>query len=434
MAGASEYNLEPSIPPAPKLYSIDKIPNTRVDLRHNAYLELAYVSLHSLVGLYRQRGDVLFDKNIRLSLVGKRQARERLVNPMEETLDAIATGQLSSSIFPFYHIGVTLAARSATDTDGSLLNIEAPSVINGCQTISIANEYLRKLEKQKNDEAISRFRQVKVIAKVVIGTTSDELKEITNANNRQNPIENWQLFSNDPIHIEIEAALKDIGIFYERQEGKFDTLMKNAENARNYPATNGTYVTVVGLGQVIALSRGDLSKAAKPSDVFVRKKNHDEIFDRSIPSYPRDIVFLSNLFKAVKRGLYKYLELPSHANSPASEVFDRPMGRAQVFHLALLYYYQHESKRPLRIAFSENLTKIANQTLVADTQTFYQKVVAKIKNWYTDESKNLTVEVSRRRMDEFFAGLATETGVDATEGAIPFTEQAIDWSEYEPET
>jgi len=81
----------------------------------------------------------------------------------------------------------TISATSAGADGENLLNLEAPSIINGCQTITIANEYLKKLEKQKNDAGIELFRQIKVIAKVVVGTRDDELKEITNCNNRQKP-------------------------------------------------------------------------------------------------------------------------------------------------------------------------------------------------------------------------------------------------------
>ena len=276
VAGLMQYNLESGLPEKIKTYPITKIPNARIDLRKKAYLDLAYISLYSLVELYRQRGNVLFDKNVRLSLMNNKEAKDRLVHPLEETLDKITKGEISPNIFPFYHIGVTIAASASTDEDNSLLNLEAPSIINGCQTITIAQEYLKQLEKTQNEEAIDRFKQVKVVAKVVVGTSNEELKEITNANNRQNPIENWQLFSNEPIHIEIEQTLKDYGIFYERQKGKFDSLMKNADNAKYFPNTNGTFIKVVDLAQVIALAKNNIQWAAKPSDIFLNKLNHDK--------------------------------------------------------------------------------------------------------------------------------------------------------------
>lgn len=374
-----------------------------------------------------------FDKNVRLSLMGNKEARERLVNPMDNTLEMVTSGKLSPSIFPFYHIGVTIAASSSTAEDTGILNLEAPSIINGCQTIVIANDYFKRLERQKNEAGIGLFKQIKIIAKVVVGTTNDELKEITNSNNRQNPIENWQLFSNEPIHVEIEATLKDIGVFYERQKGKFDSVMKNADNAKHYYATNGTYVRVVDLGQIIAMARQSLQWAAKPSEIFLNKDNHDKIFDRSIPKYPRDIMFVSNLFKAMKRGLNKYLELPTHANSNAPVIFRKPIVRTHVYNLVLLHFYQNDNRWSARNDFSVSLSKIASPRLVDEVQIFYQKIVTKIKNWYTDESKGLTVEISKRKMDGFFGGLATELGVDAVEGVMPFSATSIDWAKYRGE-
>lgn len=422
---ATEYNLEQSVPEKIKVYPITKIPDARVDLRGNAHLDLSYVSLYSLVELYRQRGDVLFEKNVRLSLMSTKEARERLVNPMDNTLDLITSNKLSPSIFPFYHIGVTIAASSSTNEGANTLNLGAPSIINGCQTISIANEYLKKLEREKNEKGIDLFKQIKVIAKVVVGTSNEELREITNANNRQNPIDNWQLFSNEPIHVEIEATLKDFGVFYERQKGKWDT-MKNAVNAKHYHATNGTYIKVTDLGQIIALSRQNLQWAAKPAEIFLNKENHDKIFDRSILKYPRDIVFVSNLHKAMKRGLENYLKLPTHAESNAPTIFVKPIVRAHTFYLALLHFCQSDKRSSVRTDFSTSLTKKANPRLVDDVENFYQKVVTKIKNWYTDESKSLTVEISKKRMDSFFASLAIEIGVDPA-GPAPFSATSIDW-------
>jgi hypothetical protein len=361
--------------------------------------------------------------------MNSKEAKERLVHPMEETLTKITTGDLLPNIFPFYHIGITIAASASIDEDGSLINLEAPSIINGCQTITIAQEFLKQLEKTKDEEAIELFKQIKVVAKVVVGTSNEELKEITNANNRQNPIENWQLFSNEPIHIEIEQTLKDCGVFYERQKGKFDSLMKNADNAKYYPNTNGTFIKVVDLAQVIALAKNNIQWAAKPSDIFLNKQNHDQIFDRTIPKYARDMIYCSNLQKCIKRGLNNYLDLPTHANSNAPTIFKKPMIRNYVSRLALLYFYQNPNKDSLRAGYSKDLLKIAS--LADEMETFYMKVVSKIKNWYTSESKDLTIDVSKKSLEAFFKTLETELGIDSGDGQVPFISTAIKWKEYE---
>jgi hypothetical protein len=423
------FNLEYGVPQKVKVYPIPKIAQARIALRKAAHLDVAFVTLSSLVQLYRQRGDVLFDKNVRLSLMHNKEARERLVSPMENTLDRITQGKISPAIFPFYHIGVTIsAASSSTKEEDSFLCLEAPSIINGCQTITIANEYLRRLERQKDEAAQERFREIKVIAKVVVGTTTDELKEITNSNNRQNPIENWQLFSNEPIHIEIEAALKDIGVFYERQKGKFESILKNPDYAKHYGTTNGTYIRVVDLAQVIALSRSSLQFAAKPSEIFANKDNHDRIFDKSIPRYPRDMVFVSNIFRAMKRGLNKYLDRPTHANSNAPVIFKKPIVRHHVYRLAMLYFYQTAGRATARAEYSKSLNKIAAPKLVEDAETFYQKIVLRTRTWYTEESKNLSVEIGKNKMNVFFDTCASELGLDPADGSLPFSATGLDFN------
>ncbi len=426
----AQYNLVPTVS-IPKTYPLKRLPHSRIDLRQNAHLDLAYIPLHSLVELYRVRGNVLFDKNVRLSLLDKKDAGERLVHPIKDTLNKITSGNLSPNVFPFYHVGVTIAARVLTAENEDMLNLEAPSIINGCQTITIANAYFRELQKTKKPTAIELFKQIKVIAKIVVGTTSEELKEITNANNRQYPIEDWQLFSNEPIHIEIEQTLKDVGVFYERQEGKFDAVMKISDNAKHYINTNGTYIKVVDLGQVVALAQRELRWASKPSEIFWNKPNHDKVFDKAIPRYPRDMVFCLNLLKAIRRGLNVYLEQPTLANSNAPKIFQKPLVKAYLSRTALLYFYQHPKNEWIRKDFSKKLSKKASPTLVEEMQTFYLKVISKTKNWYTDESQGLKVEVSKKNMDSFFAGLEIELGVDATEGSIPFSDTSIDWTEYD---
>jgi hypothetical protein len=288
---------------------------------------------------------------------------------------------------------------------------------------------LKSLEREKNQAAIDLFKQIKVVAKVVVGTSGDELREITNSNNRQNPIENWQLFSNEPIHVEIEAALKDIGVFYERQKGKFNSVMKNAENAKHYFNTNGTSVQVVDLAQIIALARQNLQWAAKPSEIFLNKERHDKIFGKDIPKYPTDIVFASNLYKAMKRGLNTFLKRPAHANSNAPIIFKKQIVRAHVFFLALLHFYQSPNKRSVRADFSTSLCRMAHPRLVDDLEGFYQRFIHKTKVWYTQESKDLNAEIGKRKMDAFFGNLAIDLSIDV-EGEIPFSETSIDWAQY----
>ncbi len=423
-----EYNWDSSIPAEAATYQLHKLENSTIYLREKAYLDLAYLSLYSLVELYRRRGDLLFDKNVRLSLNSK-DAKDRLMHPMEETFDKICSGELSANIFPFYHVGITISTSSNT-IDGDLMSVEEPSIINGCQTITIAAKYYDSLEKKKEALKIEEFKKIKVVAKIVTGTTNEELREITNSNNRQNPIDNWQLFSNEPIHIDIEASLKAIGVFYERQKGKFDSVMKHSDKAREYPNTYNTYLRVTDMGQIIALGKGILQWAAKPSEIFTNPVNHARIFDHNIARYNYDMVFTHNMYLALKRGLSNYLELPAHSDERTAKMFRKPILLAHLRYVGLLYFYQLESKGDLRSELVRRLFQKASPRFVTEAETYFQKIVSRTKTWYFAESNNLTNEVSSKRLWGLAQELAQTVGVDLDDGAKPFSDSGINWSEY----
>lgn len=417
-----DYNFEKSIAPSNKKYTINKLDNSVIRLRNNSFLEITFIPIYNLVQLYRQRGDILFHKNVRLSLYDYKDAKNRVVTPMEATLDQICKGQLNANIFPFYHVGITISATANSSEGANEISLETPYVINGCQTITIADHFLRELENKQNLDAIEKFKEINVLAKVVIGTTDDELKEITNCNNRQNPIENWQLFSNDPIHIEIESSLLDLEIFYERQKGKFNALMLKLDIAKNYSKTNQTFVDVEIVGQLIALAKGNYQWTAKPSEIYINKQNHDSIFTKDIPNYGKDIVFCSNLFKAAKRGLIKYLELQVHNNEATWNIFNKPIVKAYVYRTALLYFYQkysHDRK------YADWLNKIASPTLVVEFEKIYSKFITKTKNFYFAEQAR---EVSSKKLTTFFENQFIELGIDTDDGVMPFTTRTIDWN------
>jgi hypothetical protein len=421
---AQEYNFEKAISISTKKYSIKKLESSVIKLKDKSNLEITFIPIYSLVQLYRQRGDILFHKNIRLSLYDYKDTKNRVVTPMENTLNQICSGQLSPNIFSFYHVGITISATTNSSDSATEIELETPYIINGCQTITIADHFLRELENKKNANAIEKFKQINVLAKVVIGTTDEELKEITNSNNRQNPIDNWQLFSNDPIHIEIEYSLLNCGILYERQKGRFKLLNK-VDIVKNYSNTNNTFVTVEILGQIIALFQGNYQWAAKPSEIFVNKQNHDSIFTKEIQKYPMDIVLCYNLFKAAKTGLTNYLHLPTHDNEQTWFVFNKPVVKALVHRTALLYYYQRILPE---FKFASWLYQKASPNLVDEFEKIYTKFISKTKNFYLTETQR-SEEVSFKKLKTFFENQFIELGIDTETSNMPFTDRAIEWVE-----
>jgi hypothetical protein len=60
---------------------------------------------------------------------------------------------------------------------------------------------------------------------------------------------------------------------------------------------------------------------------------------------------------------------------------------------------------------------------------FCSKTVGRVRRWYTDESKDLSVEVAKRRTDAFFETLASELGIQ-DRGLRPFSASSVDWRKY----
>lgn len=188
-------------------------------------------------------------------------------------------------------------------------------------------------------------------------------------------------------------------------------------------------MTLSELGQIIALSTRKLQWAAKPSEIFTNKANHDQIFIEIIPNFSRDIVLLQNLYHAIKRSLYNYLKKPAHLNDTSQIIFSKPIVKAYVYYVALLYYYQMPQKESIRHDYSLKLFKIANPTLVSDIESFYLKYIAKIKNWYLEESNRLDSDLSSKKLDVFFTSLLIELGIDTTNSVMPFSSNPQIWSD-----
>jgi len=431
---AEEYNIQPtSLPKSSTKYPITKLKETTIALKNGASLHLAYIPLYDLVDLYKQRGNILFEKNVRLSITAVKASKDRLVHPMEETLDDICKSEtLDPNIFPFYHVGITVSATTSTQTTNeNIVNLVDPNIVNGCQTISIASKYFEKLESSEIIKQINNFKKIKVMAKIIVGASDDQLKEITNANNRQNPIENWQLFSNDQIHIQIESSLRNHGIFYERQAGKYSSIMNNSEVIAIYDKSGtGAHIKVEELAKLICLGKKKLQWVAKPSDVFTKKKNHDEVFVNEIPKFYKDIILTSNISKAIKRSItkvaknnYMYKAF-SNEQYVMANLLNRPIINAYLQYLGLAYFYQNKSFMNLREEYAGMLWKAARPNLDELFEKFYPKIIIKLVEWYTNEYKSPALEIGSEKLEEFINKLSIEENIDLKNGRMPFTDKS----------
>ncbi len=425
-----------------KKYEIPSNTNRQIELAKNKYLSISYLNLYDLVQIYRERGDVLFHKNVRLSLIKTKEAKNLVVNPMVETFEKICSGTLPPEIFPFYHVGLTISANNNKASNMKSYILEKPNVVNGCQTITIANSFLNKLEKfrSKNKDKIEKFKKIEVIAKVVIGTDDDTLREITNSNNRQNPIQNWQLYSNDVIHIRIEDKLKDFGVFYERQKGKYASLKDKRMNIDGEKSFNDIYynckpnafVKVEELAKITCLSKKELDwlqLAAKPSNIFINNDTHNKVFDEDIPKYQKDIVLLMNILKSCNRAYSLKVDNPKLIIDEF-KIFKKPIVKTYFQWIAFLFYYNKERKEIRE--FSKTLYKNANTRLVQLFEKLYKKIAIKFKEFYLNElniaqkQKGIDSKIIERYVTET---LLIEIGINIKDCIFPMTEQSLNLHE-----
>ena len=130
--------------------------------------------------------------------------------------------------------------------------------------------------------------------------------------------------------------------------------------------------------------------AAKPSEIYANKKDHNAVFDAAIPNCARDAVWTFNAFKAAKASLNNYLRMPAHDNDVTHGIFRKPLVRNMLLHLTIMYLSQ---KRQSFIGnYAIKLNKIAPMKLGEQVGPFWRSIVTKTKTWYLTESDRLSVQ------------------------------------------
>ena len=112
-----------------------------------------------------------------------------------------------SSDFPFFHNGMTLTGDDLRlkDRDGrKVLQIERPKIINGAQSLFTYEQYAKKSKNPVNPN---------VLVKVVVPYPGADsfLRQVTMANNRQNPVYSYHLRAADDLQFFIWQRYQEEG-------------------------------------------------------------------------------------------------------------------------------------------------------------------------------------------------------------------------------
>ncbi|HRJ59402.1 MAG TPA: AIPR family protein [Anaerolineales bacterium] len=241
-------------------------------------MHIGFIRLMDLNRIHKNLGPRFFDNNIRYGL-GESEAVNRAIS---NALKQIILDQTEDpSVFSFNHNGVTLFAERVTKQDDGY-QLTAPRLLNGAQTVTTLAGFLEKnKDNPKFNEGKKAYEEIRVLCKIITDGDQKFVTRVTINNNRQNPVEPWNLHANDLIQLELQDKLKDdVGVYYERQENAFNQL--SVEELEDYGIKEESKaIQMLRLTQTFILTDGQISRISEMRRIFEDEKIYEQVFRQS---------------------------------------------------------------------------------------------------------------------------------------------------------
>ncbi len=241
-------------------------------------MHIGFIRLADLNRIHKHIGQRFFDSNIRYGL-GESEAVNRAIS---NALKQIILDQSEDpSVFAFNHNGVTLFAERVEPTEDGF-QLTAPRLLNGAQTVTTLAGFLEKnKDNSKLNEGKKTYEAIRVLCKIITDAEPKFVTRVTINNNRQNPVEPWNLHANDMIQLELQDKLKDdVHVYYERQENAFNQL--SMEELEDYGIKEESKaIQMLRLTQTFVLTDGQLSRISEMRRIFEDEKVYEQVFRQS---------------------------------------------------------------------------------------------------------------------------------------------------------
>ncbi len=228
-------------------------------------LKIGFLKLNDLYKMFLQMRSRLYERNIRSGLSPDNVPNRAIKRTLKEiVLDCVTRPEY----FTFNHNGVTLYAEKIESENGIIKIIE-PRVLNGAQTITT---FARFIEENQNNPKLKENNSItdsiKVIAKIITSAESEFVTNVTICNNRQNPVDPWNLRASDLIQCAFEDKFNSHGngIHYDRQEGAFKNLTDEEREERGIMESKE--INIKKLAQTFLALQGEIDKMSRMPDVF----------------------------------------------------------------------------------------------------------------------------------------------------------------------
>jgi hypothetical protein len=249
--------------------------------------EVMYVGFIRLIDLHRifkDMGKRFFERNIRYGL-GSGEAVNRAISRSLKSI--VLDGKESPEVFAFNHNGISLFAEKVDRIDGTY-HIVAPRLLNGAQTVTtFADFFESNADNSKLLERRSVAESLFVLCKIITEASQAFVTTVTINNNRQNPVEPWNLHANDMIQLQLQDKFReDLGIFYERQENAFQNVDMEEEGI-----TEAKAIELVKLAQTYLITDGNIQRLSNMRQVFEDDNIYNQVFnERRLKADTRAIV------------------------------------------------------------------------------------------------------------------------------------------------
>ena len=238
-------------------------------------MHLCFIRLVDLDRMHREVSSQFFDRNIRYGL-GDSEAVNRSISAALKRIVLDRTED--PTLFAFDHNGITLFAEKVESLDTNF-RLTAPRLLNGAQTVTTLAGFLKKnRDNPRLTEGREALENIKVLCKVITHADQEFVTRVTINNNRQNPVEPWNLHANDLIQLELQDKFRDdVGIYYERQENAFEQL--TLEDLEDFGIREDSKaIQMLRLAQTLLLTDGFISRVSHMRQVFEDDRIYSNTF------------------------------------------------------------------------------------------------------------------------------------------------------------
>jgi hypothetical protein len=241
-------------------------------------MTIGFIRLIDLQSIYSEMRDRFFERNIRAAL-----PEDKAVNrAIQRSLKRIVLDDKDNAlVFAFNHNGVTLFAEALHDggSDGQF-KITEPRLLNGAQTVTTFARFLKANDGNLSlAERRATLEKIRVMCRIITGAAPEFVTTVTLNNNRQNPVNPWNLRANDRIQLELQDKFRDdLEIYYERQEKAFEGLSDEELEAQGI--THHKAIELPRLARTFLVSDGEIDKLSRFREVFEDDKVYETVFSQ----------------------------------------------------------------------------------------------------------------------------------------------------------